>query len=610
MQAVLNQPGVATRSFWNRGKDSDYMMRAERRPGGYGSSSLKKKKKKPKKNILYAIITVLLLCVLWPVGLIMLWVPKLRWKGYVKFILSIVTFFVFVSLLSLALYAPIENETVQDIQAKGLEVMDTVEEYGTMAMDHLLDGSRTAIDSLQQSWGLALNVGKQKALEGAEWVNDKAEMVWGGIDTVQHKINGTTPEPTAEPTPTPTPEPTPTAEPTPTPTPTPTPEPPATVQPVSEARVYVTSNGRFYHMANTCVGMQGAGETTLGEAVMNGYQACSNCSVPKEDALTVSETQLWADEAGIYHTKYTCEKFEGDYTLKTLEQCYNDMLSPCEECEATDYIYESEDLLMTPEPLMTPEVTAEPTAEPTEAPTVAATTAAANGTPNPDETPVPAMPTVAATPEPTAEPTAEPTPEPTPVPTPSVTLKPVSQATVYHTSNGSWYHMAETCTNMSSAVAYTLQSSVDAGLKNCRTCGAPAASMLTAENVVWVDAQNCFHTSDECEFFSGKYTLMTLDDAVQAGKTACMDCGANEYVPLASATVEPTAQPESELSEDEQMELAKNEIVYYSNGSRYYHTSGQCQTMQHGSEHTLYEAITTGHEWCSVCKPVKLEELK
>ena len=102
---------------------------------------------------------------------------------------------------------------------------------------------------------------------------------------------------------------------------------------------------------------------------------------------------------------------------------------------------------------------------------------------------------------------------------------------------------------------------------------------------------------------------MTLDEAVQGGKTACMDCGANEYVPMAAATPEPTAEPTPAPTEEELMELAKNVTVYYSNGSRYYHTSGQCQTMKHGSAHTMYEAIQTGHAWCRVCQPPKLEDL-
>lgn len=594
MQAVLKQPGNAMFDFWKRGRDSDYMMRAERRPGGYGSSQQKKRRKKPKKNILYAVITVLLLLVLWPVGLIMLWMPKLKWNGFAKFILSIVTLFVFLSLLSVALYAPVEDERVQQIQKAGIEVMDTLQDYGTVAMDSLIDGSEQAVDSIAQSWDLALNVGKQKALEGAEYVNDLAGMAWQGVELAQHKINGTTPEPTAEPTPVPTP----TAAPTPVPTPVPTPEPPAPVQSAAEAVVYRTANGRFYHIASTCVGMSDAEPDTFGNVVLEGYEPCSKCAVPQPELLADDSLLLWSDEAGLYHTTSKCEKFTGAYALKDLETCYNEMLTPCAACEATDYIYEvEEELLMTVAPLATLAPTAEPEQNPAEA----------DASVEPAETAETAEPT--ATAEPTEEPTAEPTPEPTPAPTPSATLKPAAEAVVYYTSNGRYYHMAESCKNMSGAAEHTLQQAKDRGLRNCRNCAAPETDILKEEMVVWVDEQNCFHTGDDCGFFNGKYSLMTLDDAVYAGKTACMDCGAAEYVPLATVTAEPTVEPTPALSEEELMELAKDVTVYYSNGSRYYHTSGQCQTMKHGSEHSMYEAIQTGHEWCKVCQPPKLEEL-
>ena len=160
---------------------------------------------------------------------------------------------------------------------------------------------------------------------------------------------------------------------------------------------------------------------------------------------------------------------------------------------------------------------------------------------------------------------------------------------------------------------------MDAGLKGCSRCGTPSAELLKAEYVVWVDQNNCFHTSDECEFFQGQYRLLTLEDAVAQGMTACMDCGASQYVSLTAApSPTPVAQEEQspevvpvegDLTEAQRMEIAKGVTVYYSNGSRYYHTSGQCQTMKHGSEHSMYEAITTGHEWCPVCQPKKLEEL-
>lgn len=599
MQAVLQQPGQAGFSFW-KGKDSDYMMRAERRPGGYGSSNMKKKKKRPKKkNILYAIFTLLLLMVLWPVGMIMLWVPKLRWGGFVKLLVSIVTLFVFVTLLSFALNAPIEDERVQAIQAKGLEIMEVVETYGTQAMDAVLDGSEVAIDSIAKSWKLGLPVVHEKAIEAAEWVNDMAEKAWGGIDTAKHMITGTTPEPTEEPTPEPTEEPTPTPKPTKTPKPTrkPTPKPLASVMPVADARVYHTETGKYYHKGTTCVGMTGADADTLANAVQEGFEPCENCDVPMPELLNATETLLWVDEGGIYHTTSACGRFFGVYALMDLKTCYDNMMSPCAECKATDYIYKDadEELLKTPEQLKPVDATQAPSET-------------AKGTPNPDQTPVPAAPGEKATRKPAVQATAAPTAEPTSVPAPTVTLKPAAQATVYHTSNGRFYHMAETCTNMSGAAQYTLQSSVDAGLRPCGACSAPGADVMQKENVVWVDGKDIFHTGDNCEFFQGKYTLMPLNDAVKGGKTACMDCGAAQYVPLAAAAA-PAAEG-SKLSEEELLELAKNETVYYSNGSRYYHTSGQCQTMQHGSPHTMYEAITTGHEWCSVCKPLKLTELQ
>ncbi|MDO4356721.1 MAG: hypothetical protein Q4E13_09450, partial [Clostridia bacterium] len=360
MQAVWDQLGVSNRAFWKRGKDSDYMMRAERRPGGYGSSSLNRnRKKKPKKHIVYAILTVLLLLVLWPVGLVMLWLPKLRWNGGVKFVLSIVTFFVFIALLSLALNLPTENDTIKGIQKQGLQVMDQAQQVTTRALDGVLDGSSRAVDSLSEGWDLALSAGKQKVLEGAEWINDKAQVANGGVESVKYMITGTTPEPTPTPTPEPTPEPTP-VPPTPEPTAVPTLEPLASVKPATEATVYHTTNGRFYHIAETCVNMAGATADTLGNAVVEGYEPCPNCAVPDSSLLASEETLLWADENGMYHTTDECGQFTGHYTLKTLAQCYEEGLTPCEACKGTDYLYDApDDLLQTPEPLLPSEVTEE-----------------------------------------------------------------------------------------------------------------------------------------------------------------------------------------------------------------------------------------------------------
>ena len=48
--------------------------------------------------------------------------------------------------------------------------------------------------------------------------------------------------------------------------------------------------------------------------------------------------------------------------------------------------------------------------------------------------------------------------------------------------------------------------------------------------MLWLDEAGVCHTSDECAAFSGQYTLISRDDALAKGLTACPDCGAAEYL--------------------------------------------------------------------------------
>ena len=79
---------------------------------------------------------------------------------------------------------------------------------------------------------------------------------------------------------------------------------------------------------------------------------------------------------------------------------------------------------------------------------------------------------------------------------------------------------------MRNASEYTLASSVQAGFDTCPKCSAPPADLLNAQDVVWCDAAQLYHTSDECTDFSGKATLHTLTDAQKDGFEACPLCGA------------------------------------------------------------------------------------
>lgn len=319
------------------------------------------------------------------------------------------------------------------------------------------------------------------------------------------------PEVTAEPTA--TPEPTSTPEPTNTPEPSPSPEVDASLMPVpaSEAVVYYTSNGKYYHMASTCKGMSGAKAHTLEEAVARKLNRCKTCGSPDASILK-AENPVWTDEAGLFHLTATCEHFTGTWSLMELDEALASGYTPCEDCDAvafmaacgrtvpTDSAQPAAESTPTEEP--TTEPTEEPTAEPTEEPTV----------------------------EPSEEPTEAPTSEPSVV-TPSRALKPAGEALVYHTSSGGWYHTIANCSKMTGAKLYPLSECVEGSkvYKRCRKCNAPLPEYVK-EYCLWMDEQSVCHTTDACPSFTGQWTLIPRDEALEAGHTGCVVCSANEYL--------------------------------------------------------------------------------
>ena len=278
--------------------------------------------------------------------------------------------------------------------------------------------------------------------------------------------------PTAEPTEAPT------AEPTSTPGPTATPEPDIPVKAAGEATVYYNKDGKLYHMQSSCKKMESAKAHTLAEAIADGKEKCNACGSPDASILEVKDL-VWADEGKVFHTTDECEKFEGKWKLISLADAIADNYTACPDCQADIFA------AVNAEPTPTP--------EPTEAPT----------------------------PEPTA------TPEPETV-TPATTLKPVGEATVYHSSNGKFYHRFKVCKGMSGSKAFKL-SEITSKYKRCKTCDAPATDMV-GKTCLWMDEKGLCHTSDECDRFEGNYSFILRDDALEQGKTGCPDCGADEYL--------------------------------------------------------------------------------
>lgn len=291
--------------------------------------------------------------------------------------------------------------------------------------------------------------------------------------------------------------------------PTVTIDPELTPKPASEATVYYYPSGVGYHMHSSCTKMNGAPAKTLGEAIAAGKRACRTCN-PADASILEAENVVWVDKDQHFHLSDECESFVGDWTLKTIEDALNSGATPCTVCKA--------DLYMTSCGFVVPTPTPEPTATPE--------------------------------PTPTPSPTPSPTPEPTPVPvTPSMALKPAAKAIVYHSSNGSFYHTASTCKNMSGSSPYTLGESVAAGFRSCKRCAAPLAEYVD-EHCLWQDVDGLCHTTDEClRFADGKFTLIPRDEALESGYEGCVLCGADEYL-TANTTiseypeyVEPTADP-------------------------------------------------------------------
>ena len=112
---------------------------------------------------------------------------------------------------------------------------------------------------------------------------------------------------------------------------------------------------------------------------------------------------------------------------------------------------------------------------------------------------------------------------------PGVDLKPVGEVTVYHSTNGSYYHRFETCKGMSGSNPYTLEDCIEDRFKRCSKCDAPDPELL-GEPCLWMDENGACHTSDECALFSGNYSFILRDEALAQGMTGCIECGADEYL--------------------------------------------------------------------------------
>ena len=276
------------------------------------------------------------------------------------------------------------------------------------------------------------------------------------------------------------------------------------------------------------------------------------------------------------------------------------------------------DEVASPEPTEAPAEA--PVEEPTEAPVEESTEApaepgeteevpSAESVVEPAEAPDKLLPIEEPTEAPVEAPSEEPTPEPTAESAPAFTVKSAGEATVYYYTDGSvGFHRTGNRHNMGGAPAHTLAEAFADGKHACESCGMPGSAILTEPNVAWVDENHVIHTTDECPSFKGEWMLIPLAEAVEAGDTACPDCGAIEYVN--SVFPAPTATPEPEAVEPATaLKPAAELTVYYYDSSKGYHIAADCVGMSGAPAHTLAEAVAMGKHACGNCNPPAAELL-
>lgn len=558
MQAVIDnsaRPGILMQFARRR----DYMMRSEKR-GGYnqgGSSAPNNRGRRPRRRkagFFYIFFALLLSVLFWPIGMIMLWRRKVRWRITTKLITSIVTLFLCVTLVGFGLTVQTDYPAVTKVQDSVNDFLDHSVEYTADAYSYICEKSVQVYESAAD---LGDGLGRIAMISMADAIDESTELAAQARDFVVEKVaalkaKDETVEPSVD----------------------------ATAEP-GTAEAAPTENAEAVVPTEV---------TEAPEATEAATEAPIMTEEPAAAPVVVSEGEL---PVGIPESTPDSE------TAQPIGE--GDMNRDRELTSAA--------------PAEVPSATEAPAAEvpADEVPASEAVEAAAE-TPAATAEVVEATETVVvtATPEVTEAPAAT-----VAVIDPDLMPKPAGEAVVYYNSNGVNYHMASSCKNMGSAHAGTLADAVEKGLRRCKNCLTPDASILDAENVVWIDESGNFHLYDDCAEFNGKWSLMTLSDALAAGNVPCAACQAGLYMAacgeaLPTPTPEPTPEPTPTpvptptpepvtVTPSAALKPVGEALVYHSSNGGWYHTEPDCSGMSGADLYPLSECYKT-HKRCRKCE--------
>ena len=593
---------VFKRGFAMAHDPNAYMERSEKR----GNYRPQRRKKPP---FWYALLTIIMLAVLYPVGLILLWRKKLRWGKGLKTALSLVFAVVFVGGWSY-----VYN-------------LDSVKPFA----DNLIDQAKQTFninDGGSQGEPGIITATQAPTDEPSNEPEQTASPAPTDAPTAEPTSKPTA-EPTAEPTQTPTDEPTetPTDEPTQAPTEEPTAEPTEAPTP---APTFDTGAKRAWP------GADGISDAANG-IVADVYEMLKNRQYPLQPAPT--EVPTIAPTA-----KPTAEPTEAPTKTPTTAPTSAPTAKPTAKPTTAP--------TQAPTAKPTAKPTAMPTAKPTQAPTIAPTTAPT----------VNAQPTIrpTATPKPTQRPTAAPTQRPTTAPT---TPPIVTPETVYHTETGSRFHLTPDCGQTRGAKPDTWAHSVEAGYKPCPDCvGKQYPEAVAALNNGTLTAQPTFVPADQQPTFvpnptpapgkaehpatvyhtatGTKFHLTpncgltqnaspdTWEHSVEAGFKPCPNCVGKEYPaavaelngtsaqaleqptptfvpgPTNKPTPEPTQAPTQQPTPTPTatpIPAAHPDTVYHTATGSRFHLTANCGQTRGAKPDTWNHAVEAGYKPCPDC---------
>ena len=317
-----------------RGRKRDYMVRSERRPG-YRVQPPRKPQKSGKDKA-YLAATIVLLILLYPIGLVLLWLRRLKWHTLVKLLVSVLAGAIFFLWISMAATLETNNPALVRVQEGIRTGYEAVGNAADAVGNWFAEGWNATIAEANHNLAIVREQGPSALEHALHTVGDAA---WNAYNWAADLLGvpaldtPTTPEPLEEATPLPlfataTPNPSalvsasPTPSPTPAPTPSPTPAP--TLQPIGRVTVYSVENGTYYHMNDTCRNMEGGIPGTLEDAVAAGLNPCSRCGVPRASILNGNA-------------------FTGAWTPQTLMLAFYRGYEACPVCGADHYVYQPEE---------------------------------------------------------------------------------------------------------------------------------------------------------------------------------------------------------------------------------------------------------------------------